>query len=164
MSTISRRKLIGGSAAIPGAVALSLLGQKFSWAFGQSSGDFTDDIDVLNYALTLEYLESEFYKQGNSKNLLPDKKEADYLRAIGADEDAHVKAISDTIRSKGGEPVAAPAVDFKDSFASRQKFLETAATFENLGVQAYLGAAGSISDKAILQAAAGIFGGTSAWR
>lgn len=152
---MDRRSFMKGSAvAIPGAVGLQMLATRF--AFAQSS-DFDDDVDVLNYALTLEFLESEFYRQGNSKNLLSGK-EADYLKTIGADEDAHVAAISDTIKKIGGTPVEAPGVDFGDAFSNRESFLKTAHTFENLGVGAYLGAAGSIQNKDILQAAAGIFG------
>jgi len=152
---MDRRTFIRGTAAtIPATVALQMLGTRF--AFAQSS-DFADDVDVLNYALTLEFLEAEFYRQGNGKNLLSGK-EAQYLETVGADEDAHVAAITDTINQIGGTPVEAPGVDFADSFDSREKFLTTSHVFENLGVSAYLGAAGFIKDKAILQAAAGIFG------
>ncbi|MBA3289859.1 MAG: ferritin-like domain-containing protein [Actinobacteria bacterium] len=152
---MDRRTFIRGTAAtIPATVALQMLGTRF--AFAQSS-DFADDVDVLNYALTLEFLEAEFYRQGNGKNLLSGK-EAQYLETVGADEDAHVAAITDTINQIGGTPVEAPGVDFADSFDSREKYLTTSHVFENLGVSAYLGAAGFIKDKAILQAAAGIFG------
>ena len=54
--------------------------------------------------------------------------------------------------------MAAPWVDFGGSFADRNSYLTTSVTFENVGVGAYLGAAGYIQDKSILQAAAGIFG------
>ncbi|MGH8908730.1 MAG: ferritin-like domain-containing protein [Egibacteraceae bacterium] len=150
---MDRRDIVRGVASvIPATVALSMLNTK--WAFAQA---FEDDLDVLNYALTLEYLEAEFYRQGNAANLLQGQ-EAQYLRQIGADENAHVTALTDTIMMLGGTPVAAPGVDFGMAFASRESFLETAFTFENLGVSAYLGAAGSIRDKAILTAAASIFG------
>lgn len=152
---MDRRDFIKGTAAVvPATVALGMLGQRFAFA---QSADFKDDVEVLNYALTLEYLESEFYKQGNGKNLLRGK-EAEYLRQIGADEDAHVAALTETVKKVGGTPAAKPGVDFKDSFATRESFLNTSLTFENLGVGAYLGAAGFIKEKAILQAAAGIFG------
>ena len=152
---MDRRSFMKGSAlAIPGAVGLQMLTTRF--AFAQSS-DFADDVDVLNYALTLEFLESEFYRQGNAANLLSGK-EAEYVQTVGADEDAHVAAISDTIKKIGGTPVEAPGVDFGEAFANRDSFLKTAHTFENLGVGAYLGAAGFIQNKDILQAAAGIFG------
>lgn len=112
---------------------------------------------MLNYALTLEYLEAAFYIQGNKANLLTGK-EKEYLAAIQVDEEYHVTAITATIKSLGGTPVAAPGVDFGGSFDSRTSYLTTSHTFENVGVGAYLGAAGFIKDKAVLQAAAGIFG------
>ena len=153
---MNRRLFLKSSAAvIPSAVALQMLSGP-QWVLAQT-GDFKDDIEVLNYALTLEYLESEFYKQGNAKNLLKGI-EADYLKQIGADEDAHVQALTATITKLGGTPVAAPTVDFADSFANRASYLKTSHTFENLGVSAYLGAAGFIKSKDVLQAAAGIFG------
>jgi rubrerythrin len=152
---MNRRLFIKGSAtALPATVALQMMSTRF--AFAQSS-DFSGDVDVLNYALTLEYLESEFYRQGNAANLLSGKDKT-YLEAIGADEDAHVAAISQTIDKLGGTAVKAPAVDFGKSFGSAKSFLETAHVFENTGVSAYLGAAGFITNPDILQAAAGIFG------
>jgi len=152
---IKRKNFIRGDvAAVPPTVALGALNNRFLWA---QAADFDSDVDVLNYALTLEYLEAEFYRQGNSAGLLSGK-EMDYLDAVQADEESHVSTIMQTVQKLGGEPVAAPAVDFGESFASRESFLTTAHVFENTGVQAYLGAAGFIQDKAILQAAAGIFG------
>ncbi|MGI8425879.1 MAG: ferritin-like domain-containing protein [Actinomycetota bacterium] len=161
---LTRRDFIRGSvASVPATMAMEMLAGP-RWLFAQSadpgsggSADFTSDIDVLNYALTLEYLESAFYKQGNDKNLLSGK-EKEYLKKVGADEDAHVSAIKATVTKLGGTPVTAPGVDFKDSFKDRKSFLTTAHVFENLGVSAYLGAAGFIENKEVLQAAAGIFG------
>lgn len=79
--------------------------------------------------------------------------------AFAEDEEAHVWAITDTIEKLGGTPVPAPEVDFGDAFTSSESYLETAYTFENLGVQAYLGAAPSLfQEKELLTAAASIFG------
>ena len=153
---MERRIFLKGTAAvIPATVGLQMLLSR-NTVFAQSA-DFKDDVDVLNYALTLEYLESEFYKQGNGAGLLSGE-EAGFVEQIGADEDAHVTAITQVVKDIGGKPVAAPKVDFGKAFASRESFLETAHVFENLGVGAYLGAAGFIKEPAILQAAAGIFG------
>ena len=153
---MERRVFLKGSAAvIPASLGLQMLISRGT-AFAQGA-DFKDDVEVLNYALTLEYLESEFYRQGNGAKLLSGV-EAGYLKQVGADEDAHVAAISQTIKDIGGTPVAAPKVDFGEAFANRESFLKTAHIFENLGVGAYLGAASFIKTPAILQAAAGIFG------
>ncbi|SDE28767.1 ferritin-like domain-containing protein [Auraticoccus monumenti] len=153
---MNRRNLIKGAAvAIPGAVALNMLGAK--WAFAEA-GDFEGPLDVLNYALTLEYLEAEFYRQGNEAGLA-DGKTATYLEAIQKDEEAHVWTLQDTIATLGGTAVSAPQVDFGGAFDSLDSYLETAFTFENLGVQAYLGAAPSLfEEKELLSAAASIFG------
>lgn len=153
---MNRRDLIKGAAAvIPASIALEMLGTK--WAFADSN-DFDGPLDVLNYALTLEYLEAEFYRQGNGHDLLSGKA-ARYLKAIQKDEEMHVWAIKDTIAKLGGSAVPAPKVDFGKAFASKNNYLETAYTFENLGVQAYLGAAPSLfAEKELLTAAASIFG------
>lgn len=152
-----RRDLIKGAAAvIPGAIALEMLGAK--WAFAEDEGGFDGPLDVLNYALTLEYLEAEFYRQGNRADLL-DGRAARYLEKIQTDEETHVMALQETIASLDGEAVPAPKVEFGKAFASKDSYLETAYTFENLGVQAYLGAAPSLfEEKELLSAAASIFG------
>ena len=153
---LNRRDLIKGTAAvIPGAIALQMIGTKFAFA---ADGDFKKPIDVLNYALTLEYLEAEFYRQGNEADLL-DGKAKKYLDAIQKDEEAHVAAIKDIIKGQGEKAVPAPEVDFGGAFKNKASYLETAYTFENLGVSAYLGAAPSLfKEKALLSAAASIFG------
>jgi rubrerythrin len=152
---IRRRDFVKGrTAVVPAGVAVGALNNKFAWT---QAGDFENDVDVLNYALTLEYLEAEFYRQGNSAGLLSGK-EKQYLEKVQVDEESHVATIRATIEKLGGAPVAAPGVDFADAFDSREKFLTTAHVFENTGVGAYLGAAGFIKDKMILAAAAGIFG------
>ena len=152
---MSRQDFVRGQmSALSAPQALGALNNRWAYA---APGDFGSDIDVLNYALTLEYLEAAFYQQGNQAGLL-DGVEKDYLATIQADEEFHVKALTDTIVSLGGTPVAAPWVDFGGSFADRNSYLTTSVTFENVGVGAYLGAAGFIKDRAILQAAAGIFG------
>jgi hypothetical protein len=153
---MNRRDLIKGAATIiPGAIALQMIGSKLNFA---EAADFKKPIDVLNYALTLEYLEAEFYRQGNNHDLL-DGKAKKYLDQIEKDEKTHVVALKETIKSLGEDAVPAPKVDFGASFKTKASYLETAYTFENLGVQAYLGAAPSLfKEKALLSAAASIFG------
>lgn len=152
---MSRRDFVRGDIHdVPAPLALGALQTRFELA---DASDFSDDVDVLNYALTLEYLEAAFYEQGNAKGLLAGKAKT-YLARIGADEAAHVTAITATIQKLGGTPVKKPTVNFGNSFASANSFLTTSHTFENTGVGAYLGAAGFIKDKQVLQAAAGIFG------
>lgn len=150
----SRDLVHGQLSSVPAPLAIQALNRR--WALA-APGDFGSDLDVLNYALTLEYLEAAFYVQGNKAGLVSGQ-EADYLATIQSDEETHVTALVDTITSLGGTPVEAPGVDFGGAFDTRESYLTTSVTFENVGVGAYLGAAGFLKDKAILQAAASIFG------
>jgi hypothetical protein len=135
-------------------VAIDALNHRFGLA---KTTDFKTDVDVLNFALTLEYLEATFYEQGNARNLLSGQAKQ-YLATIQKDEETHVQLVLGAIQKLGGTPVAKPKVNLDGVFASKEKYLETSFTFENVGVGAYLGAAGYIKNPAILQAAASIFG------
>lgn len=115
---------------------------------------FKDDVDVLNYALTLEHLESAFYKLAADYEFGNDafgKSIGDSLKEIGGHEDAHVETLTKVITSLGGEPVAAAKYDFKVTDAN--SFLATAAAVENLGVAAYDGAGSSLKNPDLLTAA-----------
>ena len=115
------------------------------------------DLKILNYALTLEYLETEFYKQVIASGIVKDKATANIAKQFGATEQQHVDALISTIKSMGGKPVSAPKTKFEPTLEKGLKaVLETAATVENLGAAAYLGAAGSIKNKDVLAAALSI--------
>ncbi len=121
------------------------------------SDDTSGDLAIVNYALTLEYLEADFYAQVIDSGLVKDKKVADLAKAIGQHEQEHVDALIATAQKLGGEPAAKPTTKFEDVIAQGlQTILETAATVENLGAAAYLGAAGGIKNKDILAAALAI--------
>jgi hypothetical protein len=157
--SLSRRAFVagsavGGSAVISGEAALQLLLSTRVWAAAAQG-----DLDVLNFALTLEYLEADFYRQGNAAGIITDSKEKDLFNLIQQDEQAHVQAISETVTKLGGTPVAKPTIKYPDgTFASRATFLKTSKTFEEVGVGAYLGQAGNLVNKDVLVAAAAIFG------
>lgn len=111
------------------------------------------DIEVLNYALTLEYLESAFYDEARRKlSLTGDLKSL--VNTLATDEAAHVKALAQTIRDLGGKPVKAPKVEFP--YSDVAGFTELAETIENVGVSAYNGAAPMITSKEVLEAAGSI--------
>jgi hypothetical protein len=116
------------------------------------------DLDILNYALTLEYLESAFYTMGLKAKLLKGR-ELELIDPIQQHEANHVTAVKTTIQDLGGKPVAAPKVKFPaGTFAGRAAFLKTAGTFEELGVKAYHGQVPLVKDGHILAAAASIAG------
>jgi Ferritin-like domain len=111
------------------------------------------DVGILNFALTLEYLESAFYKEAQAKVKLSSKTAA-LAKLIGNDENMHVQALTQAIKGAGGKPVKAPGVKFP--FSDEKGFLKLATTFEDTGVSAYNGAAPAIKSKAILGAAGSI--------
>jgi rubrerythrin len=119
-----------------------------------SDDDMKGDLHILNYALTLEYLETEFYKEVIASGLVKDAKVASIAKKFGATEQEHVDALTATIKSLGGTPVKAPKTNFGPTLDKGLKtVLETAATVENLGAAAYLGAAGGIKNRDVLAAA-----------
>jgi len=108
-----------------------------------SSGSAKSDIEIVNYALTLEYLEAEFYKLAIESGEVKTKAVAEVAKTILADEEEHVAALTATVEQLGGKPVAKPKTNFDDVLAGGEKMiLETAASVENLGAAAYLGQAG----------------------
>lgn len=111
------------------------------------------DVDILNFALTLEYLESTFYAEAKSR-----AKASGELRSLvnllAEDEQQHVEALTATIKQLGGKPVAEPKFDF--AYSGTGGFLKLAKTFEDTGVSAYNGAAPMIKSKEVLAAAGGI--------
>jgi rubrerythrin len=122
-------------------------------ALAQSGGG---DVDVVNFALTLEYLEAAFYTEAvkNTKGLSGDV--AKLARELRDNEMLHVDALTATVKKLGGTPAKQPAVDFGGAFASVASFLKTANVFEDTGVSAYNGAAPSIQSTDVLAAAGSI--------
>ena len=116
------------------------------------------DLEILNYALTLEYLEADFYNKGVEGGALSGRELA-LVTPIRDHEDAHVAALTSTIKDLGGTPVKSPKFKYPDgTFTKKAAFLETASVFEELGVTAYHGQVTIIKDVAILGAAAAIAG------
>lgn len=149
------------AAAIPSA-----LGSMFKKAYGQSTSDI---VAVLNFALTLEYLEAEFYKQAVASTAAATASAADRaaLTLIRDHEVAHVAFLRTAITSLNGTPVTLTAANFDFSggmgsgtgpfataFTDYKVLLAVAQTFEDTGVRAYKGqAANLMSNNDILEAA-----------
>ena len=111
------------------------------------------DLGIANYALTLEYLETDFYATVNNSGMLKGKV-ADLAKRFGNEEQAHVDALIALIKKAGGKPAVAPKTNFP--LDDEKSILKLAATVENIGARAYLGQAGHIQDKEILAAALSI--------
>ena len=162
---VSRRRFIGvggGSTAIAAFVA----------ACGGSSNDDTTsttastavppppeaefgkgDLGILNYALTLEYLETAFYSDVIKSGLFSGSS-LDTIKKFGDEEAQHVAALTAAIKQSGGTPAAQPKTKFP--LQSANSVLMLAATVENLGAAAYLGQAGNIQSPDVLASALAI--------
>jgi hypothetical protein len=114
--------------------------------------DFKDDLDILNYALTLEHLEAEMYKQIVASSKLTGD-EQQYATEIGKHEAAHVTALTQTIQKLNGTPVAAQAQYNFPAFDTRDNIVTFLVTVEDLGAGAYLAAAAEILNPDVLTAA-----------
>jgi len=112
----------------------------------------TGDLAIVNYALTLEYLESEFYAKVIKSGLFKGAT-LSTLKTFGAEEDQHVLALKKVAMSLG-KPAAKPTGKFPVKSATQVAAL--AATVENLGAAAYLGQAPLIKSKEVLAAALSI--------
>lgn len=111
------------------------------------------DIGIMNYALTLEYLETAFYADVIKSGLFKGA-DLETIRKFGSQEAEHVAALTSAVKSAGGKPAPKPKTEFPLNNA--QQVLRLASTVENLGAAAYLGQAARIQSPEVLAAALSI--------
>ena len=130
---VSRAGFLGASMG----ASLAMLGLEAVQADARQS---TSDLDILNYALTLEYLQAAFYTESERMGALEGRTER-AAQTVGAVERAHVAAFQDLL---GNKAVKRPSFDFQGVTEKPQAFLKTAVAFEDLAVAAYKGQATNI--------------------
>lgn len=114
------------------------------------------DVGIVNYALTLEYLEEDFYEQVRKSGEVTDGALKKLIDDVYKNEQEHVRAL-EKVAEQMGRPVKRPKTDFDSVLEGGQrKILATAAVVENLGASAYLGQAPRIVDRQVLASALAI--------
>ncbi len=142
--------ILRGALATGAVYGAASVGPFVSQALAQTGGG---DVGILNFALTLEYLESDFYTvKGTQVGLSGAAKS--YATQFGEQEQAHVAALEAAIKELGGSPIKKPTFVFP--VRNEKSFLALASVLENTGVSAYNGAAPSIASKAVLASAGSI--------
>ena len=163
MERVTRRGAVTQSSKMAGALAIASMPVAFGLlakrAFAQGTALPAPIIEVLNFALTLEYLERDFYQGGVDAGVIsgPD---LPIFETIRDHEAAHVTLLVGAITTGGGTPVPEPTFDFTangsfpDPFSDYTTFKALAQGFEDTGVRAYKGQAGALmSNDAILTTA-----------
>jgi rubrerythrin len=157
---LKKAGLAGGAVMGSGALlsALTPAGAMAASGKGRPPAKFgAGDIGILNFALTLEYLEAAFYNEATAnqkkKTFIKDKQAQVFLKTVTVDENAHVAYLKKALGSKA---VAAPKVDFGGTTSQEASFVKTAVALENTGVHAYSGQALNIKSPATVAAALSI--------
>jgi Ferritin-like domain len=156
-SSSSKSSSMAKSSSAAGSGASSSSSSSSTTSSGTSTSSsaasmMSGDLAIVNYALTLEYLESEFYAKVVSSGLFKGTT-LSTLKTFGAEENEHVTALKG-VAMKLGKPAAKPMGKFPIKSANQVAIL--AATVENLGAAAYLGQAPRIQSREVLAAALSI--------
>lgn len=155
---LSRRGMLIGSLRLAGGAAAALSFSSFPSIRNLAAAqELETDLDVLNYALTLEHLEFSFYRDGVGLFTFGNDGNGQSIdtnfAAIRDHEGAHVTTLTTVITDLGGEPVTEAAYDFGDAYTDSAAFLATAQALENTGVSAYDGAGQFLENPDLLTAA-----------
>jgi hypothetical protein len=155
LSFLKKAGIAGGAAMSGGAVLSALAPSAFGApAHGRPPASFgRGDIGILNYALTLEYLEAAFYNGATAASLPLSPQAAAFLKIVTKDENEHVKFLKGAL---GAKAVKTPKFDFKGANTDAAMFMKTAQVLENTGVHAYSGQALNITHPAYVKAAVSI--------
>jgi rubrerythrin len=159
LSFLRKGAIAGGAAVSGGAILGALIAPGLASAAGGVPRKFgplkfaAGDVGILQFALTLEYLEAAFYNEAAKNGIVKSPHTKAFLKTVVRDENAHVAYLK---KGLGSAAPKAPKFDFGKATKDEATFTATAFVLENTGVHAYLGQAGNIKTPAYLLAAASI--------
>lgn len=152
----TRRNAMKSFTKTTGKIALAAipfaLGSMFQKAYASPTSPTDLVLDTLNFALTLEYLEANFYIKAVASGIIPPGDALNSLTVIRNHENEHVNFLKTAITAAGGTPVSFTAASFDFTakgtfpgvFSDYGTLLAVAQTFEDTGVRAYKGQAGNL--------------------
>ena len=148
-----KRGGVAGAGFLAGGVLFTGLVSPAEAAISSRRKSKRNDVRIANYALTLEYLESEFYKRANASGALSQPEVKVFADITGQHEAAHVKALKGLL---GSAAVKKPKFDFGDTVTNQDKFKQTAEVLEDTGVAAYAGQGPNLLQRPLVKAALSI--------
>lgn len=152
-ATFLRRGAVGGGTFVAGSVLFSGFAHPALAAISTKRPSKANDVKILNYALTLEYLENEFYLAALQNKPFANDQIGKFATITQLHEAAHVKQLRAVLGSKA---VKKPTFDFGDTVTDPAKFQATAQALEDTGVSAYAGQGPNVAQRAVVQAALAI--------
>ena len=148
-----RKGAATGAGFVAGGVLFSGLASPAQAAISTRSKSLRNDVKIGNYALTLEYLEAEFYRQALANNAFSSDAYRLFAQVTGEHEAAHVKGLKGIL---GKAAVKKPSFDFGKAVTDPATFAATAQVLEDTGVAAYAGQGPNLKTRSIVQAALSI--------
>jgi hypothetical protein len=153
-SDFLKKGALAGGGLLVGSAMFSAVLSSAEAAISSTRKSAKNDVAILNYALTLEFLESAFYAQAVANQAYGTSAALkQFAEVVAVHERKHVDFLKGAL---GAKAIKSPAFDFGDAVTDPSKFAATAQVLEDTGVSAYLGQVGNIFVKGTLAAAATI--------
>jgi hypothetical protein len=145
-----RKTGIAGAGFVAGGVLFNGFMSPAEAAISTRKASVKNDVKILNYALTLEFLEAAFYNQAVANGALTDPVVKRFAEVVSQHENAHVTFLK---KALGRAAIKSPTFDFKDTVTNQDKFKQTAQVLEDTGVAAYAGQGPNIKQRPVVVAA-----------
>lgn len=146
-----KKGVLAGGGLLAGSAMFGTFLASAEAAISTTKRSKANDVKILNYALTLEFLEAEFYKQAVANKAYGTSADLKRFAEVVAKHEAkHVTFLRGAL---GAKAIKKPTFDFADTVTDRAKFAATAQVLEDTGVSAYLGQVKNVFQPGVLSAA-----------